>query len=288
MIKFLGLLVFITWSFTSATAVFASAADGTIETNYKYAWGENLDWLNFGCDTCNVHITDSTLTGYVWSRQFGWINLAPLNGGVTNNCSGQLGGYAWSTQLGWIDFSGVTINSSGKFSGVSGVSTPTAGKINFSCTNCDVRTDWRPCNTRAVCGDGIIDSGEACDSGVNNGVCPKTCSTSCAQISCGGGGGGGGGGTYIPPVASTTVSTTTVTMATTTTTMATTTVAGTSVCNGADFNHDYFVNSIDFSILLAFWKTNYPYKNPCVDINGDKKVNSVDFSILLYQWNTRR
>jgi hypothetical protein len=87
-----------------------------------------------------------------------------------------------------------------------------------------------------------------------------------------GGGGGGGGGpapTTNPNVANVVVS------------------AGGS-CSGADFNHDKKVNSVDFSILLAFWKTNFPFLNPCVDINGDKKVNSVDFSILLSQWGTVR
>ena len=58
------------------------------------------------------------------------------------------------------------------------------------------------------------------------------------------------------------------------------------VCKGADFNHDNKVNSIDFSIILSFWKTNSPFLNPCVDINKDKKVNSIDFSILLSQWGT--
>jgi len=58
-------------------------------------------------------------------------------------------------------------------------------------------------------------------------------------------------------------------------------------CNGADFNRDKKVNSVDFSILLAFWKAIFPFANPCVDVNSDKKVNSVDFSILLSQWGTR-
>ncbi|MDO8260726.1 MAG: dockerin type I domain-containing protein, partial [Candidatus Magasanikbacteria bacterium] len=58
-------------------------------------------------------------------------------------------------------------------------------------------------------------------------------------------------------------------------------------CNGADFNHDSKVNSIDFSILLAFWKTTWPFRNQCVDINIDKQVNSIDFSILMYQWNKK-
>jgi len=73
-----------------------------------------------------------------------------------------------------------------------------------------------------------------------------------------GGGGGGGGGSVPPPSGG--------------------------ACTGADFSHDDIVNSIDFSILLFFWKTQPPFKNACVDINKDVQVNSVDFSILLYQW----
>jgi hypothetical protein len=56
---------------------------------------------------------------------------------------------------------------------------------------------------------------------------------------------------------------------------------------GADLNKDNKVNSIDFSILLYFWKTRAPFSNPCVDINADGKVDSVDFSILLYQWGSQ-
>ena len=79
------------------------------------------------------------------------------------------------------------------------------------------------------------------------------------------GGGGGGNNTSVPAV--TPIKTT---------------------CNGADFNHDHKVNSIDFSILMSFWKTSWPFRNPCVDINNDKKINSVDFSTLMYQWGTKR
>jgi uncharacterized membrane protein YgcG len=78
----------------------------------------------------------------------------------------------------------------------------------------------------------------------------------------GGGGGGGGGGTTVrtTPVGS---------------------------CKGADFNGDNKVNSVDFSILLAFWKTKPPFKNTCVDINKDSQVSSTDFSIMLSQWGTQ-
>ena len=52
----------------------------------------------------------------------------------------------------------------------------------------------------------------------------------------------------------------------------------------ADFNNDGKFGSIDFSILLSFWNTKPPFKNPYVDINKDGKVDSIDFSILLYNW----
>jgi hypothetical protein len=59
-------------------------------------------------------------------------------------------------------------------------------------------------------------------------------------------------------------------------------------CNGADFNLDTNVNSIDFSVMLAFWKTQWPFRNGCVDINGDKQVESGDFSVLMYEWGTKK
>lgn len=107
----------------------------------------------------------------------------------------------------------------------------------------------------ATCGNGSCSGSETC----------STCPADCGACSPGGGGGGGGGSP--PPVI-----------------VATSTPA---TCDGADFNHDKKVNSIDFSILLAFWKTIWPFKNSCVDINKDKQVNSVDFSILMYQWGNK-
>jgi hypothetical protein len=89
-----------------------------------------------------------------------------------------------------------------------------------------------------------------------------------APPSRGGGGGGGGAPPPRPPTPPT----------------PTPTPPAALICAGADFNHDGIVNSVDFSILLYFWKTSPPFRNPCVDINKDNKVNSIDFSILLYQW----
>lgn len=69
-------------------------------------------------------------------------------------------------------------------------------------------------------------------------------------------------------------------------TVNTPTILPSGTCMGADFNHDKIVNSVDFSIMLAYWKTVAPFANACVDINHDSVVNSVDFSILLSQWGT--
>jgi len=52
------------------------------QRTYKYAWGENIGWLNFACDNCKVLVTDGGLSGDAWSRQYGWINLNPNFSGV--------------------------------------------------------------------------------------------------------------------------------------------------------------------------------------------------------------
>jgi len=319
----LVLFVFILFSF--AFSVSASNIDGTISPSPRYAFGENLGWINFGCDNCNVHVTDTGLSGYAWSRQYGWINLSPDGSGVTNNCLGQLGGKAWSKSLGWLDFSGVTINAVGQFTGMAGTPSTKAGRVNFDCTNCDVSTDWLQCALRespaqvlinsitdttipsitaniTITNEGSIDTeyqyewcvvsdiGNSCGGGddvfyssgakliiagenwittkdttvadvgtyyfklvVHYGANYSVASQVFTAISGGGGGGSGG-------------------------------VSTSSKYDTADLNRDHVVDSIDFSILLYFWKKNYPFTNIYVDINKDKQVSSIDFSIMLSQW----
>jgi hypothetical protein len=105
------------------------------------------------------------------------------------------------------------------------------------------------------CGDNICNNNETC----------STCPGDCGQcVIPGGGGGGGGGGAGIINIPS----------------------PFTKSPKGADLNGDGKVNSIDFSILLYYWKTKPPFKNQNVDINHDGKVDAVDFSIMLYQWGT--
>lgn len=117
------------------------AASGTIDAAHSYAWGNIAGWANFAPANSTITVTDTGLTGYAWSPNDGWINLAPVQGGVTN-AGGTLGGFAWDTAIGWVSFSGVTIDTSGRFHGqATGANGYT---INFDCAKCDVRTTWRP------------------------------------------------------------------------------------------------------------------------------------------------
>lgn len=126
--------------------VFASTTIGTIDLNYKYAWSDQVGWINFAASSSNVVITDTALTGYIWSDNFSWVILNASSSGVTNDGNGNLSGNAWGEQLGWISFENVSISTQGKFSGVA--TGTIIGNLNFDCTNCDVRTDWRPVNIR--------------------------------------------------------------------------------------------------------------------------------------------
>ncbi len=113
---------------------------GTISSSHQYAWSNDAGWVNFAPSQSTVTVSDSGLSGYAWSQNDGWINLSPSQSGVTNS-NGTLGGFAWDPLAGWVNFSGVTIDSSGKFHGEANGSNSYA--INFDCANCDVETDWR-------------------------------------------------------------------------------------------------------------------------------------------------
>lgn len=164
-----SILIFTFFIFTTS-AVFASETNGTITSggNNGYAWSNQAGWVNFGCSNCGISIVDSEITGHAWSNNYGWINMSPANGGVTVAANGALSGYAWGSGLGWINFSGVSINSSGKFVGTA--SGTNVGALTFDCANCSVTTDFKAQNFRKVA------------------PAPTT------VISGGGGGGGGGGG----------------------------------------------------------------------------------------------
>lgn len=97
----------------------------------KYAYGENVGWLNFGTRDGNTIVADANLTGYIWAENIGWINLDPNisdpNAGIKNDGTGLLTGYVWGENVGWINFNpqvpgdanhyGVTVNTEGDFDG---------------------------------------------------------------------------------------------------------------------------------------------------------------------------
>jgi hypothetical protein len=142
---FLNFFIFSLFVFLPCQLILA----GSILDDYKYAWSDNVGWINFE----EVEVTDSYLSGYAWSSNSGWINLSPSSGGVLND-QGDLSGYAWGESLGWIDFSNVQIDTeTGVFSGTA--SGDLIGSLTFDCSNCDVRTDWQA-DSRGGGGDGRV------------------------------------------------------------------------------------------------------------------------------------
>ena len=181
----------------------ASTTDGTIDATSKYAWGENIGWVNFGASSGNVHVTDTAVTGYAWSENYGWINLAPATSGVTNTVAGVLGGKAWGENLGWISFTGVTINSSGEFLGNATIDNDSS-RISFNCintTSCSssdfkVKTDWRPSASRTECTNVIDDDSDGKIDYPTDPGCTSADDNSEVDP-----GGGGASGTSTPPAA---------------------------------------------------------------------------------------
>jgi hypothetical protein len=127
-----------------------------IDTINRYAWGQNIGWVDFGLEVGNIEVSNNKLTGYAYSSNTGWISLNCVNTdscksveyGVTQDGKGDLSGYAWGQNTGWIDFSGVSINEEGDFLGYA--YSPNIGYISFNCVNtqtCDtidfkVTTTW--------------------------------------------------------------------------------------------------------------------------------------------------
>ncbi len=150
-----------------------SASTGTIDpsnngSQYAVIDADNSQ-INFGCSNCGVLVTDSAITGNAWSTNYGWINLQPTNGGVTNNGSGILSGEAWGENIGWVNFN----PASGGVSIVNGSFTGTAwseviGWIVFDCGSASscVYTDWE--EDASTSGGGGPDPDKACEDGDDN------------------------------------------------------------------------------------------------------------------------
>ena len=276
---------------------FASAITGTIDGTIKWAWSDQIGWINFGCTPgCNVQVDDDDIIGYAWSPNYGWISLSCLNNGSPcstswgiKNANGTLSGYAWGENVGWIDFAGVFINTSGpdigKFHGAA--TGPVVGNIQFDLATpqpgTPVTTTWTP-GGAGVCGDNVIQFPEECD-GVDLGLancvtkgydsgtlgCHLNCTFDTSSCI------GSGGSSHNECSARRCISVAT---------------PGTSQClidtdcqcdTHGDINKDGKIDIVDFSILLYFWH-DVNISNPCADINQDGKVELTDFSIMLYWW----
>ena len=172
------LLLFLVFICLPAGAVFAS--QGTIDSVYKYAWSNQIGWVNFGNSYGNVVINDTTITGYAWNDNYGWINMAPTFGGVTNTTLGNVGGYAWGENVGWINFDSVAIGCSGQFSGTA--TGDTIGTLSFDCTNCKVITNWQRASCSGGGGSHTVCSNQQCISIDGGGTNQCTTNNDCLPV----------------------------------------------------------------------------------------------------------
>lgn len=118
-------LLLIPLLFFIATPAFAANTTGN-------AWSESVGWFDFS----NVTVSDSSLSGYAYNDNTGWLVLD----GVTTNSAGTLSGYAWSESVGYFSFDNVTI-SSGSFGGYA--YNDNTGWLSFE-DGTDVTTTWAP------------------------------------------------------------------------------------------------------------------------------------------------
>ena len=106
---------------TSIAAATTPALAQEISPVNKYAWGENVGFLNFADagdppGSQGVFANPTYLEGFVWGENIGWINLGDGSGpyantnntnfGVNRSGSGDLTGFAWGENIGWVNFTG--------------------------------------------------------------------------------------------------------------------------------------------------------------------------------------
>jgi len=91
----------------------------TIDPVNRYAYGGNVDWMDWYADGVNgAVIGEYVCSGYIYAATVGWINLgggSPTNGidyqnlaandfGVNQDGLGNLRGYAYGANIGWVNF----------------------------------------------------------------------------------------------------------------------------------------------------------------------------------------
>ncbi len=87
-----------------------------------------VNWKLNNSSATPVVVTDTNLSGWIFSEEIGWINLSPSTSGVRNDGLGNLSGYAWSIAGSWMNMSPTFGSGSGGSSGGSGgsITSPTA------------------------------------------------------------------------------------------------------------------------------------------------------------------
>jgi len=131
---------------------------GAIDSVYRYAWNDEIGWIDFGYASGGVQVQNAQLIGYANNDDVGEISLdcatspsgnicATSNYKVTRDPStGDLAGYAWNDVIGWISFNcsntsscgtsnyKVTVNTSnGIFEGYAW--NDAVGWISFNCSD---------------------------------------------------------------------------------------------------------------------------------------------------------
>jgi hypothetical protein len=89
----------------------------SIDSVFKYSWGENIGWLNWrdaNGGSQGVEYHSNHLAGYIWAENVGFVNVGNGGGPYTNTNDtnygvnilggGNLAGYAWGENIGWINF----------------------------------------------------------------------------------------------------------------------------------------------------------------------------------------
>ncbi|MCA9276515.1 MAG: hypothetical protein KDA29_10860 [Phycisphaerales bacterium] len=100
----------------------SSAHAQAIDPDNKFAWGENIGFLNFADagdppGSAGVFANPDHLEGFIWGENIGWVHVGAGNGPYDNTTgldfgvnistrTGALSGYAWGENVGWINFNG--------------------------------------------------------------------------------------------------------------------------------------------------------------------------------------
>jgi hypothetical protein len=104
-------------------------ANSNVADPHKFAWAENVGWLNWA-DANNrtqgveVYATGGPqyLAGWIWGENIGWINVGNGNAPYANTdntnfgvnidpTTGAMRGLAWGENVGWIVFDDLTVPS---------------------------------------------------------------------------------------------------------------------------------------------------------------------------------